>query len=83
MQTQCLFDLKRFEQFMKLVRDEWLDEKTLILAGVTPAKDDKALKCPQASRRVKNFTMSSCTLGTSALRLAPDPALQFRPGYSP
>ncbi len=46
-QTQCIFDLQRFEQFMKMVRDEGLDEKTFILAGVTPAKSDKALKYMQ------------------------------------
>ena len=30
-----------------MVRDEGLDEKTFILAGVTPAKSDKALKYMQ------------------------------------
>ncbi len=43
-QTQCIFDLKRFEAFMRMVRDEGLDEKVFILAGITPAKSDKALK---------------------------------------
>ena len=46
-QTQCIFDLKRFEEFMKMVRDEGLDEKVFILAGITPAKSDKALKYMQ------------------------------------
>jgi len=46
-QTQCIFDLKRFEEFMKMVRDAGLDEKVYILAGLTPAKSDKALKYMQ------------------------------------
>ncbi len=46
-QTQCIFDLKRFEEFMKMVRDTGLDEKVCILAGLTPAKSDKALKYMQ------------------------------------
>jgi len=43
-QTQCIFDMARFERFMKMVRDEGLDKKVFILAGITPAKSDKALK---------------------------------------
>jgi len=46
-QTQCVFDLNRFEQFMKMVRDEGLDEKVYILAGLTPAKSAKALQYMQ------------------------------------
>ena len=46
-QTQCIFDLKRFEQFMKMVCDEGLDEKVYILAGITPAKSAKALQYMQ------------------------------------
>jgi methylenetetrahydrofolate reductase (NADPH) len=46
-QTQCIFDLKRFEQFMTMVRDEGLDEKVYILAGITPAKSAKALQYMQ------------------------------------
>jgi len=46
-QTQCIFDLKRFEQFMKMVRDEGLDEKTFILAGVTPTKT-RVLRSPRS-----------------------------------
>jgi len=46
-QTQCIFDLKRFDEFMKMVRDEGLDEKVYILAGITPAKSAKALQYMQ------------------------------------
>jgi len=37
-QTQCVFNLERFDEFMKGVRDRGLHEKTFILAGVTPLK---------------------------------------------
>jgi len=46
-QTQCIFDLKRFKEFMKMVCDEGLDEKVYILAGITPAKSAKALQYMQ------------------------------------
>ena len=37
-QTQCIYDLNKFEEFMKMVRDRGLDKKVHILAGVTPLK---------------------------------------------
>ncbi len=37
-QTQCVFNLDKFEEFMKGVRDRGLHEKTYILAGITPVK---------------------------------------------
>jgi methylenetetrahydrofolate reductase (NADPH) len=37
-QTQCVFNLEKFEEFMKGVRDRGLHEKTYILAGITPLK---------------------------------------------
>lgn len=37
-QTQCVFNLEKFEEFMKGVRDRGLHEKTYILAGITPIK---------------------------------------------
>lgn len=37
-QTQCVYNLQRFEEWMKQVRDLGLHEKTHILAGVTPLK---------------------------------------------
>jgi methylenetetrahydrofolate reductase (NADPH) len=37
-QTQCIYDLDRFEEWMKLARDKGLHEKTYILAGLTPFK---------------------------------------------
>lgn len=43
-QTQAVFDLERFEQWMKLVRDKGLHEKTCILAGVIPIKSAKMIK---------------------------------------
>jgi methylenetetrahydrofolate reductase (NADPH) len=37
-QTQCIFNLDRFDKFMQQVRDMGLDEKVYILGGVTPMK---------------------------------------------
>jgi methylenetetrahydrofolate reductase (NADPH) len=37
-QTQCVYDLERFEKWMEGVRDRGLHEKVSILAGVTPLK---------------------------------------------
>jgi methylenetetrahydrofolate reductase (NADPH) len=37
-QTQCIFNLEKFTEWMKGVRDRGLDKKTYILAGVTPIK---------------------------------------------
>jgi len=37
-QTQCIFNLERFAQWMEQVRDRGLDEKVHILGGVTPMK---------------------------------------------
>lgn len=37
-QTQCIYNLDKFEKWMELVRDRGLHEKVYILAGVTPFK---------------------------------------------
>ncbi len=37
-QTQCIFNLERFEKWMQQVRDRGLHEKAHILGGVTPMK---------------------------------------------
>jgi methylenetetrahydrofolate reductase (NADPH) len=42
-QTQPVFDLPRFEKWMAAVRDEGLDKKVHILAGVMPVRSVKAL----------------------------------------
>jgi methylenetetrahydrofolate reductase (NADPH) len=41
-QTQVIFDLKRFDEFMKVARDKGLTERVKILAGVMPVKSVKA-----------------------------------------
>ena len=38
-QTQCIYNLERFEEWMKQVRERGLHEKVYILAGVTPFKN--------------------------------------------
>lgn len=37
-QTQCIYNLEKFELWMKMVRDRGLHEKAYVLAGVTPFK---------------------------------------------
>jgi methylenetetrahydrofolate reductase (NADPH) len=37
-QTQCIYNLDKFEEWMKGVRDRGLHEKVYILAGITPMK---------------------------------------------
>ena len=37
-QTQCIFNLDKFEEWMKGVTDRGLDEKVHVLAGITPMK---------------------------------------------
>ncbi|MBW2521811.1 MAG: methylenetetrahydrofolate reductase [Deltaproteobacteria bacterium] len=37
-QTQCIYNLERFEEWMNGVRDRGLHEKVYILAGITPMK---------------------------------------------
>src|SRR5207244_8345150 len=40
-QTQAVYDLDAFEEWMRLVRKEWLHEKGYILAGVIPLRSVK------------------------------------------
>lgn len=40
-QTQAVYDVEAFEEWMRLVRKEWLHEKVHILAGVMPLKSVK------------------------------------------
>lgn len=37
-QTQCVYNLERFNEWMRLAREEGLTDKVAILAGVTPMK---------------------------------------------
>jgi methylenetetrahydrofolate reductase (NADPH) len=37
-QTQCIYNLERFEQWMEMARDRGLPDKVYILGGVTPLK---------------------------------------------
>ncbi len=43
-QTQCIFDMPRFKEWMKQVVDRGLHEKVYILAGVTPFKSARMAK---------------------------------------
>ncbi|MGB9802411.1 methylenetetrahydrofolate reductase [Desulfofundulus sp.] len=48
-QTQCIFDMERFERFMEMVRERGIHERAHILAGVTPLKSWRAAKYLQTS----------------------------------
>ncbi len=43
-QTQCVYDLERFKEWMKMSADQGLTEKVHILAGVTPLKSARMAK---------------------------------------
>ena len=43
-QTQCVFNLEKFEEWMKLVRQKKLHERVHILAGITPLKSYRMAK---------------------------------------
>jgi methylenetetrahydrofolate reductase (NADPH) len=42
-QTQCVFDLQRFERFMAMARDEGITERLYILPGIMPVRSTRAL----------------------------------------
>lgn len=48
-QTQCIFDMERFERFMEKVRERGLDQRVHILAGLTPLKSWRAAKYMQSN----------------------------------
>jgi methylenetetrahydrofolate reductase (NADPH) len=37
-QTQCIYDMERFEKFMEMANDMGLTERCYIMAGITPLK---------------------------------------------
>ena len=43
-QTQCIFDLPKFKEWMKMVVDRGLHEKVYLLAGVMPIKSFRVLQ---------------------------------------
>ena len=43
-QTQCIFDLPKFKEWMKMVVDRGLHEKVYLLAGVMPIKSYRVLQ---------------------------------------
>jgi methylenetetrahydrofolate reductase (NADPH) len=50
-QTQCIFNMDKFKLFMNMVRDQGLDERVHILAGVIPLKS-----LPMAKYMAKNVS---------------------------
>ena len=43
-QTQCIYDMARFKEWVRLAREQGLTEKVHILAGVTPLKSARMAK---------------------------------------
>ena len=43
-QTQCIYDMNRFKEWMKMVRDRGLHEKVHILAGVCPLNPERIIQ---------------------------------------
>jgi len=43
-QTQCVYDMPRFREWMKQARERGLTEKVYIMAGVTPLKSARMAK---------------------------------------
>jgi methylenetetrahydrofolate reductase (NADPH) len=43
-QTQCVYNMERFKEWMKMAREEGLTEQVHILAGVTPLKSEGMAK---------------------------------------
>jgi len=43
-QTQCIFDIDRFGEWMKMVTEAGLHKKVHILAGLTPVRSHRALQ---------------------------------------
>ena len=46
-QTQCIYDIPRFESFMEKVRERGLDEKAYIIAGILVNKSVKSIQMTQ------------------------------------
>ncbi len=43
-QTQCIYDLKRFKEWMRLAREQGLTEKVYIMGGITPLRSYRMAK---------------------------------------
>ncbi len=43
-QTQCIFDLERFDKYMEQIRAEGIHERVFIIAGISPAKSARPLE---------------------------------------
>ncbi len=59
-QTQCVFDIKRFKEWMKLLYEKGLTEKVHILAGITPLKSARMAK--YMATRVSGITIPESIL---------------------
>ena len=54
-QTQCIYDMDRFREFMRMACDMGLDKKAFILAGLTPLKSAGMAK--YMNKRVAGITI--------------------------
>jgi methylenetetrahydrofolate reductase (NADPH) len=54
-QTQCVYDMKRFKEWMRQAHEQGLTEKVRILAGVTPLKSPRMAR--YMASRVSGITI--------------------------
>ena len=69
-QTQAVFDMERFKEWMRMVRDQGLDQKVHIMAGVTPLKSGELAR--QMNRDVPGIKVPEALIGR--LEKAGEPA---------
>ncbi len=63
-QTQCIYNMDKFKEFMKLMVDRGLHEKVAILAGITPMKNVGMAKYMQ--KRVPGMDVPDDIVSASA-----------------
>lgn len=71
-QTQCVFNVEKFIQWMKMVRDLGIHEKVRILAGITP------MKSPAMARYIKTSVPGMDVPDLLIERMASVPKEQYR-----
>jgi len=59
-QTQCVYDMQRFKEWMRLAAEQGLTEKVHILAGVTPLKSARMAK--YMATKVSGITIPEAVL---------------------
>ncbi len=63
-QTQCIYDMERFKEWMKMIRDLGVHEKVHIMAGITPLKS--AGMARYMAKNVSGITIPDATIDRMA-----------------